>query len=542
MELDLVNADITPLYLDSLGIISSLSKELGIAERIDKKLYNNDKRRKVTPGKAVEAMLLNTLGFSERALYLTPHFYKGKPVSELLGDNIESKDLNAYTLGHTLDEISNYGCTKLFSEIVLDIAIEKNLLNNINNVDTTTFSLHGNYKNEQEENDNDTEDIKRVNITYGYSKDKRQDLKQVTLSMVMNSKINIPLWIESLDGNKSDKETLQNTIEKVNKFVSGLDMEKPFSWIADSALYNKKKLLKTNNFIWITRIPITLTESKEFITRKKESLEWEEIDSNYKYTKKGSNYGGIAQNWLMFHSEEKYKKDKSKFTENYEKEKVLIKKLNERYELKRFSTEAICKKQLKNINEYKYHNVKTSIEKINRKYKLKLKITLKKEEIESKKRSFGRFILGTNDIKESCYQTNKILDLYKSQQNIERGFKFLKDPHFMADSFYLKKEERISSLLMIMSLSLLIYNYGQYKLHKNQKNQSIKLPNQKGKSKEKISLKWALKLMKCISILVIKQGKETKKIMTQISPVQKQIIKILCLDKNVYGLKEQNTS
>ena len=67
--------------------------------------------------------------------------------------------------------------------------------------------------------------------------------------MVMNSKINVPLWMESLDGNSSDKKTLQSTIEKVNKFTSELDLEKPFTWIADSGLYNKNKLLKTNDFV-----------------------------------------------------------------------------------------------------------------------------------------------------------------------------------------------------------------------------------------------------------------------------------------------------
>ncbi len=35
--------------LDSLGIESSLCGDLGIADKINKKLYNNDKRRVVTP-------------------------------------------------------------------------------------------------------------------------------------------------------------------------------------------------------------------------------------------------------------------------------------------------------------------------------------------------------------------------------------------------------------------------------------------------------------------------------------------------------------
>ena len=41
--------------LDSLGIVASLCGELGISDKINKKLYNNDKRRIVTPGKSVEA-------------------------------------------------------------------------------------------------------------------------------------------------------------------------------------------------------------------------------------------------------------------------------------------------------------------------------------------------------------------------------------------------------------------------------------------------------------------------------------------------------
>lgn len=539
MNLDLLKSEITPLYLDCLGIISSLFDELKIAEKIDERLYNNDKRRKVTPGIAVKAMILNTLGFSERALYLTPNFYRGKPVSELLGQKIESQSLTDYTLGHALDEISEYGCTKLFSEIVFEIALEKDLLNNINNIDTTTFSFHGEYNNTEELESE--EEPSRVSITHGYSKDKRPDLKQITLSMVMNSKINMPLWIESLDGNKSDKATLQNTIERVNEYVSGLDMERPFSWIADSSLYNKKKLLKTNNFIWITRVPNTISESKQLLRSKSSTLDWERLDSNYSYSKKKSSYGGISQTWLLIHSKSKYKKDKTKFEEIYEKEKKSIETLSTRYEKKEYSTEELCKKQLKNIESYKYYKVNPTIEKSGEKYKLNLKASINTEELEWKKNSLGRFILGTNDIEESIYKTGEILSIYKSQQNIERGFRFLKDPHFMTDSFYLKKEERISSLLMIMCLSLLIYNYGEYKLRKNQKLYSIKLPNQKGKAQEKITLKWALRLMEYISIILFKEGNKTKKKLTKINPIQQQIINLLCIKDNVYTKKNDSS-
>jgi len=377
----------------------------------------------------------------------------------------------------------------------------------------------------------------------GYSKDKRPDLKQVTLSMVMNNKLNIPIFIESLDGNSSDKKSLQETIERVEKFTSNIDLEKPFTWIADSALYNKNRLLKTNNFVWLTRIPNTLAESKKFLSTPYSSLEWQKTESDYEYTEKASNYGGVKQKWLMYYSPQKYEIDKSKFKERFSKEEELLKTLRAKYESKSYSTEAICKINETKIKESrKYHSITTEIKKSEKRYKIKIKIKVKEEVIELKKRSFGRFILGTNDVNECHYKSTSILDLYKSQQNIERGFRFLKDPYFMSDIFYLKKEERISSLLMIMTMTLLVYNYGQEKLNKNLKNTSSTLPNQKRKEKARVTLKWVFKLMSGISVLQIKQGSNKEEKMSKISDLQKKIIRMLCEKDNVYGLPTVDTS
>jgi transposase len=39
---------------------------------------------------------------------------------------------------------------------------------------------------------------------------------------------------------------------------------------------------------------------------------------------------------------------------------------------------------------------------------------------------------------------------YKGQQRVERGFRFLTDPRFLACSLYPKQPERIRALLMVM--------------------------------------------------------------------------------------------
>ncbi len=65
-------------------------------------------------------------------------------------------------------------------------------------------------------------------------------------------------------------------------------------------------------------------------------------------------------------------------------------------------------------------------------------------------------------------------DGYKSQQRVERGFRFLKDPEFFADSIFFKTSERIEALLMVTVTTLFVYSATEYLPRKNLKeNDSI---------------------------------------------------------------------
>ncbi|MCP4650325.1 MAG: hypothetical protein GY853_09650, partial [PVC group bacterium] len=83
--------------------------------------------------------------------------------------------------------------------------------------------------------------------TYGNSKDHRPDLKQVVLSMVTTGPAGIPVFMEALDGNNSDKTSFHDTIKKVNDFQQQMQDTPSFIWVADSALYTSDKLLLLNN-------------------------------------------------------------------------------------------------------------------------------------------------------------------------------------------------------------------------------------------------------------------------------------------------------
>ncbi|MGI9214430.1 MAG: hypothetical protein ACR2HS_01865 [Gammaproteobacteria bacterium] len=69
---------------------------------------------------------------------------------------------------------------------------------------------------------------KVIKLMHGYSKDHRQDLKQAVLSLVENGPSSIPIWMDPLDGNNSDKNSFHETIKKVQDFQKQINVEKIF--------------------------------------------------------------------------------------------------------------------------------------------------------------------------------------------------------------------------------------------------------------------------------------------------------------------------
>ena len=168
-----------------------------LPKRVDKILYKEDTGRIVTPGESVVAMIINGLGFTNRRLYLIDQFFENKPIEQLIAPGLTAEDITYDTLALTLDSIHDYGDSRLYGELALDIALEHHLLGPLNHLDTTSISVEGNY--------NVPDEPHTARITHGHSKDHRPDLKQLMVSLVVTGDSHFPLWMEALDGNSSDK-------------------------------------------------------------------------------------------------------------------------------------------------------------------------------------------------------------------------------------------------------------------------------------------------------------------------------------------------
>jgi transposase len=122
-----------------------------------------------------------------------------------------------------------------------------------------------------------------------------------------------------------------------------------------------------------------------------------------------------------------------------------------------------------------------------------------------------------------------MLEEYKQQQNVERGFRFLKDPWFMVDSIFLKSPHRIEALMMIMTLCLMIYNIGQHRLRVVLKEKNETLPNQINKSIQNPTLRWIFQIMEGIGVIRFYEKNLrdlAKEVITNLSELRRKIIRL----------------
>ena len=121
-----------------------------------------------------------------------------------------------------------------------------------------------------------------------------------------------------------------------------------------------------------------------------------------------------------------------------------------------------------------------------------------------------------------------MIEAYKNQNaSVERGFRFLKDPQFFVSSFFLKKPARIMALLMIMTLSLLVYSVAQKHLREQLSEKNETLPNQIDKPIKNPTLRWIFQLMEGVDVIYIRVKNVIQKKIMGMTELRQKIILFL---------------
>jgi transposase len=491
--------------------------ELGLVELIDAVIIQDHDQRVVSVGQCVKAMVLNGLGFVNRALYLMPHFFKDKPIGRLLGEGIEAEHLNDDTIGRSMDTIYAYGAEQLYGQLAAQSVKRLELPCDVGHIDGTSFHVDGVYNSDQEA----SEQI--IHITKGYSRDHRPDLNQVVLQLITDNQAGIPLWMEALSGNSNDKESFRQTLnahlEQLHEGV-GLSLI-----VADSALYTAETLQDLGGFPWITRVPETIGGTRELILAV--SDEWMQTQPERAYTVLGAIYGGVKQRWLVVYTQgARERAEQTVDRQHLKKSKVdykafivlakrtfacvadaeaalaaLQKKLkfvtlhySQIVEIKRFKGKGRPKKE--SVPDTVGYRVEAGVASM---------LDMRQRKIQQK----SCFIVASNQLDEDQLSNEDMLDHYTpGQQKVERGFRFLKDPWFMANTLFLKSPKRIMVLMMIMTICLLVYAALEYRIRQSLQQHEETFPTQLGTTTAKPTARWVFQFFAGIHVLLIDSWRE----------------------------------
>ena len=178
-------------------------------------------------GRGVEALLLAILD-GHHALYKVGARLEARGMLPLLQPGLTRASLHDYRLGQILDALFAAKLNGVFGAIALNALEVYAISTPWLHQDTTTITLYGAY----EEEPHPSAGPVPPRPAYGHSKDGRDDLKQVLLSLGVNSE-GLPLRMGLRDGNTSDSTETPVAIEEC--LALGLDGVRGI--VADSKAY-----------------------------------------------------------------------------------------------------------------------------------------------------------------------------------------------------------------------------------------------------------------------------------------------------------------
>jgi len=518
--------------IDHLGIVAGVIQDLGIIEMIDSRI-TPDEREEITTGEAIAGMIINGLGFSNRPMSLTPQFFEGKALDVLIREGITPDMLNRFKLGRSLDDVYSYGCNLLFSEIAINVCKKEEIDLRFNSLDTTSFSLTGEYDTDSDEH--------AVVVTYGYSKDKRPDLKQVILELMVSQDGGVPTMSKSRDGNASDSNVFKQRSEGLIKEFASSEM--PRYIVADSKLYTQANAVNLAHLSFITRIPESLKVVSEVIDQSLSMGNWQVYDDKVKYQRVELCHYGIEQRWIVAYSESAYQRAGKTLSKAQSKEQEKINKAFFHLQAQRFESEESARKALdkiiQNLSYHKLVDIKltqhvkyascgkpksdSSIKSIA--WQISGTVVPDEAKLSAKQHHEACFVVGTS-IPEAELSDVEVIKGYKGQGAVERGFSFLKSPVFFVSSLFVKKPSRIEGLLMVMTLALLVYSVAQRRLRNQLSIERETLPNQINQPTSRPTLRWIFQCMEGIHRVFLNIDGQVTCVVDGITDLRVKIIRL----------------
>lgn len=437
-------------FVGSLPLLAPLFADLELGKIVDRFCpMERQSEDGLTHGEVFEVLIFNRLT-SPAPLYRIGEWASHYALDVMLGINCSK--LNDDRIARMLEAVSEK-YEEIQGAIVLRMIEKFGIRASSVHYDLTSLSFEGVY---------DESEL----IKFGYSRDKRPDLKQVNLSLDVSSDGAIPLWSRILKGNASDVTTVVENMENLKKYVKIADYvtimdrgmasaDNLYSLIRDGvgficAVPLQKKgveLVKSVSDDDFGKVDYTSSSGKDVIRAAKRSLTIE--------TKEGEKFTVAA--WV-YESSEKKKRDlksrEKRIKQIAEIFEDISKKLNTRKYARRDYVIEQIEKRLgrKKAKKLFWWGLCGEDGDLTLDYCLDEDAMLEAETLD------GKYVLMTDcpdrDAKD-------IVASYKSQNKVERRFSHLKS-HLRITPLFLKKDERIVGLVFVTVAALMVYSLLEY--------------------------------------------------------------------------------
>lgn len=498
--------------IDHLGIVAGIIDEIGLVEEVDYKLGTHSQQR-LSSGQVLKAMILNGLGFVSAPMYLFEEFFTGKATGHLLGEGIEPSHLNDDRLGRVLDKLYEADLSELFVSIAAKAADRYGVAKDSVALDATSFHLHGHYEVGEEA------EPEAIRISRGYSRDHRPDLKQFVVDLMSTADGGVPVFMRVADGNEADQAMFA---ELLRDFRAQLDFDALF--VSDAALYGAGNLASLGSLRWLCRVPATLTEARRALTDtpRADFLESDQHEG-YRFAELESDYGGVAQRWLVVHSDELHKRATERLQRGLDqREKELDRGLRrlcrQEFACREDAAEATETFAAEYLDDH-HRLSETRIEEVAHygkrgrpaagtvpeeiRYRIRTELIRDEAAIEAELEHSGRYLLATNVTDREELSGEDMLSEYKARQRVERGFRFLKDPMFFTSSTFVNTPRRVAAIAIVMGLCLLVYALGERSLRTALTESGSSIRHQTGKPTQRPTLRWVFQMFQAMHVLDI---------------------------------------
>lgn len=399
----------------------------------------------LTHGEVFEVVTLNRLT-SPSALYRISDWASHYALDIMLG--LDASKLNDDRIGRMLDAVADK-YEEIQGAITLNMMEEFGISANTVHYDITSLSFEGGY--------DESEMIK-----FGYSRDKRPDLKQVNLSLDVSSDGAIPLWSRVLDGNTSDVTTVIENMNNLKKYVKTgsrvtimdrgmVSGDNLYALRKDGVGFISAAPLHSSAVELIKSVPDGDFKPVDYTSSSGKDVIRAAIGSLDLKTKEGEEFSVAA--WV-FDSSEKKKRDAVSRKKGIKQIASIFEdisgKLNTRKYGRRDYVAAQIEKRLgrKNARKLFWWDISGDDGALSLDYCLDEEAMQKAETLE------GKYVLITDDPARS---PEEVVSSYKSQSKVERRFSHLKS-RLRITPLFLKKDERIRGLVFITVVALMVYS------------------------------------------------------------------------------------